>query len=148
MATALGMGLGGLMFAGAALLGLHVVLTAVPWAYLGLKVGGGAYLIFLAIQLWRGAHESIAMDEVSAVREVACASPSFSALLDTAEQSQDSDCLREHLHNLAAGRSAHLGSGGDLADDFPDRDRLVRDRRDRVLIREAAPWLSWREACV
>jgi threonine/homoserine/homoserine lactone efflux protein len=66
MATALGMGLGGLMFAGAALLGLHVVLTAVPWAYLGLKVGGGAYLIFLAIQLWRGAREPIAMDGPSA----------------------------------------------------------------------------------
>jgi threonine/homoserine/homoserine lactone efflux protein len=30
MATALGMGVGGLIFAGAALLGLHVVLTAVP----------------------------------------------------------------------------------------------------------------------
>ena len=66
MATALGMGFGGLMFAGAALLGLHVVLTAVPWAYLGLKVGGGAYLIFLAIQLSERTHESIAMDEVSA----------------------------------------------------------------------------------
>jgi len=66
MATALGMGLGGLMFASAALLGLHVVLMAVPWAYLGLKVGGGAYLIFLAIQLWRGAYETIAMEEVSA----------------------------------------------------------------------------------
>jgi hypothetical protein len=38
---------------------------------------------------------------------------------DTAEQSQDSDRLREHLHSLAAGRSAHLGSGCDLADDFP-----------------------------
>jgi threonine/homoserine/homoserine lactone efflux protein len=66
MATALGMGLGGLMFAGAALLGLHVVLTAVPWAYLGLKVGGGAYLIVLAIQLWRGAREPIAMEGFSA----------------------------------------------------------------------------------
>ena len=66
MATALGMGLGGLIFAGAALLGLHVVLTAVPWAYLGLKVGGGAYLIFLAIQLWRGAREPIGMDGVLA----------------------------------------------------------------------------------
>ena len=66
MATAVGMGLGGLMFAGAALLGLHVVLTAVPWTYLGLKVGGGAYLIFLAIQLWRGAREPIEMDGVLA----------------------------------------------------------------------------------
>ena len=66
MATAVGMGLGGLMFAGAALLGLHVVLMAVPWAYLGLKVGGGAYLIYLAIQLWRGAREPIEMDGVLA----------------------------------------------------------------------------------
>ena len=40
--------------------------TAVPWAYLGLKVGGGAYLIFLGIQLWRGAREPIAMDGPSA----------------------------------------------------------------------------------
>jgi len=54
------------MFASAALLGLHVVLTAVPWAYLGLKLGGGAYLIYLAIQLWRGARVPIAVGQVSA----------------------------------------------------------------------------------
>jgi hypothetical protein len=143
----LGMGLlGGLMLAGAALLGLHVVLTAVPWAYLGLRVGGGAYLIFLAIQLWRGAHESIAMDEVSA--GAGGSLRKFLLLGLATEQAQDSDRLREHLHSLAAGRSAHLGSMGDLADDFPDRDGLVLDRRDRVFIREAAPWLSRREACV
>lgn len=34
IATALGMGFGGFTFASAALLGLQVVLTAVPWAYL------------------------------------------------------------------------------------------------------------------
>ena len=68
IASALGMGLGGLMFAGAAMLGLHVVLTVVPWAYLGLKIGGGAYLMFLALQLWRGAREPIAMNQVSPQR--------------------------------------------------------------------------------
>lgn len=68
IATALGMGLGGLIFASAALLGLHVVLTAVPWAYLGLKLGGGVYLIYLAVQLWRGAREPIETGEVSADR--------------------------------------------------------------------------------
>ena len=49
LAAALGMGVGGVIFAAAALLGLHVVLTAVPWLYLGLKVLGGAYLLFLGV---------------------------------------------------------------------------------------------------
>jgi threonine/homoserine/homoserine lactone efflux protein len=65
MATALGMGSGGLIFAAAALLGLQVALAAVPWAYLGLKIAGGAYLIYLAVQLWRGAREPIAMRPIS-----------------------------------------------------------------------------------
>jgi threonine/homoserine/homoserine lactone efflux protein len=64
--TAVGMGLGGLMFASAALLGLHMVLTAVPWAYLGLKIGGGAYLIYLAVLLWRGANEPTTIGQISA----------------------------------------------------------------------------------
>ena len=80
MATALGMGLGGLMFAGAALLGLHVVLTAVPWAYLGLKVGGGAYLIFLAIRLWRGLASPSEWMGFWRMDRVACGRPSFLAL--------------------------------------------------------------------
>ena len=47
LATALGMGAGGVFFAAAALLGLHIVLNSVPWLNLGLKLLGGAYLIFL-----------------------------------------------------------------------------------------------------
>ena len=62
VANALGMGLGGLLFAAAALLGLQVALAAVPWAYLGLKIAGGAYL---SVQLWRGAREPIEMQPVS-----------------------------------------------------------------------------------
>jgi len=65
VANALGMGLGGLLFAAAALLGLQVALAAVPWAYLGLKIAGGAYLLYLAVQLWRGAREPIEMQPVS-----------------------------------------------------------------------------------
>ena len=37
LAAALGMGIGGVFFAAAALLGLHVILIAVPWLYFGLK---------------------------------------------------------------------------------------------------------------
>jgi len=55
LAAALGMGVGGVLFAAMALAGLHVVLIAVPWLYVVLKVLGGAYLIFIGYSIWRGA---------------------------------------------------------------------------------------------
>jgi threonine/homoserine/homoserine lactone efflux protein len=61
LAAALGMGVGGVLFAAAALLGLHVVLTAVPWLYLALKILGGAYLVFIGVMIWRGAREPVRM---------------------------------------------------------------------------------------
>ena len=66
LATALGMGLGGLIFAALALLGLHIVLTAVPWLYLGLKLAGAAYLFYLAVRLWHGANDPIAAADAPA----------------------------------------------------------------------------------
>ena len=59
LATALGMGFGGLIFAGLALLGLHVVLTNVPWLHLALKLAGASYLLYLAFRLWRGANDPV-----------------------------------------------------------------------------------------
>jgi threonine/homoserine/homoserine lactone efflux protein len=59
LATALGMGVGGTAFAGLALLGLTAILASVEWLYLGLKVLGGLYLIYLATRIWRGAKEPI-----------------------------------------------------------------------------------------
>src|SRR3954451_16050401 len=52
IAAAVGMGFGAFVFAGAALLGLNVVLTTVPWVYLGIKIAGAAYLFYLALPLW------------------------------------------------------------------------------------------------
>lgn len=63
LAAALGMGVGAVLFAGVALLGLHVVLRAVPWLYLVLKVLGGAYLIFLGCLIWRGARKPLRFAE-------------------------------------------------------------------------------------
>jgi threonine/homoserine/homoserine lactone efflux protein len=63
LAAALGMGVGGVLFAAAALLGLHVVLVAVPWLYLVLKILGGAYLIFIGVMIWRGARQPVALAE-------------------------------------------------------------------------------------
>jgi threonine/homoserine/homoserine lactone efflux protein len=60
ISAAVGMGVGGLIFAGAALLGLHLVLASVPWAYAALKIAGAAYLFYLAFLLWKGAREPVA----------------------------------------------------------------------------------------
>ncbi|MBP2290551.1 LysE family translocator [Azospirillum rugosum] len=63
LAAALGMGVGGVVFAALALLGLHALLTQVGWLYLALKVAGGLYLIHLAVRIWRGAGEPIHVAE-------------------------------------------------------------------------------------
>src|SRR5882724_11267544 len=61
--AAVGMGMGGVVFAAAALLGLHALLLAVPSLYLGLKVVGGLYLAFLGLRIWRSAKDPLAASE-------------------------------------------------------------------------------------
>ncbi|MFK0378600.1 LysE family translocator [Pandoraea sp. NPDC090278] len=62
LATAFGMGLGGIFFGGVALAGLYTLLQTVEWLYIGLKVAGGAYLIYVAAKIWRGAGNPITVD--------------------------------------------------------------------------------------
>ena len=57
--AALGMGFGGMLFSVLALLGLQALLAAVPWLYLLLKIGGGLYLIYLGIGIWRAAKQQL-----------------------------------------------------------------------------------------
>ena len=66
VAAALGMGIGGVMFAGLALLGLQAVLISLPWLYTAVRVLGGMYLFYLAVMLWRGAREPIALSDATA----------------------------------------------------------------------------------
>jgi threonine/homoserine/homoserine lactone efflux protein len=61
LAAAFGMGIGGAVFAGLALLGLIALLAQVGWLYLGLKIVGGLYLCWLAFRLWRGAKQPLAI---------------------------------------------------------------------------------------
>ena len=59
IAASLGMGLGSVVFAVAALLGLQAVLLAVPALYIGLKVLGGLYLCYLGYRILSGAKEPL-----------------------------------------------------------------------------------------
>jgi len=68
LATALGMGAGGIFFGSIALAGLYTLLQAVEWLYIGLKIAGGAYLIFVASKIWRSADRPIAMQGAAAAR--------------------------------------------------------------------------------
>jgi threonine/homoserine/homoserine lactone efflux protein len=53
------MGLGGVFFGILALAGLTAVLATVEWLYLGLRLLGGAYLVYLGVLIWRGARQTI-----------------------------------------------------------------------------------------
>ncbi len=61
--TALGMGIGGVLFSIAVLLGLQTLLTHVPWFYFILKFVGGLYLIYFAVRIWRGARQPIMLSD-------------------------------------------------------------------------------------
>jgi RhtB (resistance to homoserine/threonine) family protein len=53
--TAFGVSVGSILWVGLVLLGISVVFQQAAWLYAGLRIVGGAYLVYLGIQLWRGA---------------------------------------------------------------------------------------------
>ncbi|WP_207483816.1 LysE family translocator [Arenibaculum pallidiluteum] len=61
IAAALGMGTGGVVFATLAVLGLTALLARVEWLYLGVRLLGGAYLLYLGWRIWQGAGEPLRM---------------------------------------------------------------------------------------
>jgi threonine/homoserine/homoserine lactone efflux protein len=72
LAAAFGMGLGGAILATLAVIGLQAIFARVEWLYLAMKIGGGAYLLYLAYRLWRGANQPVtAPGDASAARGTA-----------------------------------------------------------------------------
>ncbi len=59
LAAALGMGVGGFIFASVAVAGLTALLTQVEWLNILLRLAGGGYLIWIGIKIWRGASEDV-----------------------------------------------------------------------------------------
>jgi threonine/homoserine/homoserine lactone efflux protein len=58
-----GLGLGALVWACAALFGLAVLFQAAPALFWGFKIAGGLFLCWLAFQMWRHADEPLVMAE-------------------------------------------------------------------------------------
>lgn len=59
VATGAGLAVMAATWTGAALLGLNAVFAIFPWAYLALKTAGAAYLLWIAVQLWRTARQPV-----------------------------------------------------------------------------------------
>jgi threonine/homoserine/homoserine lactone efflux protein len=68
VAAAFGMGIGGVIFCSLALLGMRAVFAQAPWLYLGFKIAGGAYLLYLAWRMWTGAKQPFAAEANGAAR--------------------------------------------------------------------------------
>lgn len=71
VSAALGMGVGGVAFAGLGLMGLQAVLAAVPWVYAILKFAGGLYLLYLAYKIWRSSSRPLHFHEAAPRKETA-----------------------------------------------------------------------------
>ena len=59
VAAAIGMGVGGVVFAALVLAGLQALLQSVGGLYLALKVAGGICLLYLGVNLWRAAPRAL-----------------------------------------------------------------------------------------
>lgn len=67
--VALGLGLGTFVWAAAALFGLELLFAAFPWLYLGLRIAGAAFLLWMAVMLWRHARTPLPETSAAAKQE-------------------------------------------------------------------------------
>jgi RhtB (resistance to homoserine/threonine) family protein len=63
-----GVGLGTMIWGAAGFFGVHALFAAAPWLYAGLKLFGGAYLIFLGLRMFAPAARKVARDSEQADR--------------------------------------------------------------------------------
>ncbi len=63
VSASLGMGFGSVIWAGAAIAGLALVLEHAALLYAALKLAGGVYLLVLAFTLWRRAPRAVALED-------------------------------------------------------------------------------------
>ncbi|MCV9940402.1 LysE family transporter [Boseaceae bacterium BT-24-1] len=67
--AAIGMGIGGFVFATVAVAGLTAILLQVEWLNIALRLAGGAYLLWLGINIWRAAPEPLEVADTASERQ-------------------------------------------------------------------------------
>lgn len=67
--AAIGMGIGGFVFAAVAVAGLTAILLQVEWLNIALRLAGGAYLLWLGINIWRAAPEPLEIPDTASERQ-------------------------------------------------------------------------------
>lgn len=72
LAAAVGMGVGGTILAILALLGLKAVFSSMPMLYNGMKLLGGFYLMYIGLQMWRGANSPLSIQETGGATGQSC----------------------------------------------------------------------------
>lgn len=80
LSTALGITVGSVIWVSLVFLGLGVLLQTAAWAYTTLKVLGGVYLVYLGVQIWRGAPQQFDLSSRPA-RTTSPVKTFFSAIL-------------------------------------------------------------------
>jgi RhtB (resistance to homoserine/threonine) family protein len=63
--VALGLGAGTIVWSVAALLGLNFLFNQFPWLFIGMKVAGGLFLLWIAFQIFRHAADPVEMNETA-----------------------------------------------------------------------------------
>ena len=61
--VALGLGAGTIVWSGAALLGLNLLFRQFHWLFIGMKVAGALFLLWIAFQIFRHAADPVEMNE-------------------------------------------------------------------------------------
>jgi threonine/homoserine/homoserine lactone efflux protein len=64
---AFGIGAGAVFWASAAMFGLNILFAAAPALLWALKIGGGAYLVWMGVKLWRSAAQPFDTTDIRAV---------------------------------------------------------------------------------
>ncbi|MCY6380748.1 LysE family translocator [Hoeflea prorocentri] len=59
IAVGIGLGLMASLWTMMALLGLETIFKIMPWAYVAMKILGAAYLLYIALVMWKGARDKI-----------------------------------------------------------------------------------------
>ncbi|HEY6982033.1 LysE family translocator [Reyranella sp.] len=79
--AALAMMLGAVAWAAAALYGLQALFARFEWLYLAMRIGGGLYLLYLAVMLWRHAPEPLSEPSAAGHNKTGAAQGFVRALL-------------------------------------------------------------------